>query len=371
MSTRLMTSPVPSLVRTRCTRVGWASRNGLTLLDLLVATCVALIVLGMVATALPPVLDVVQAVPEASDLHQRARAAERVLAAVVASAGAGADLAGEGPLPHAVPAVIPRRIGSAADPPATAWADRFTALAVPGGAAQAPLAQALVPGDTAVTLAWHPACGVHPTCGFGTDDLVLIYGRDGAMVLTTLAAANGLLLTLDEATDQSIALPAHATVVRTMAMFFDGGRRQLRRADDRAPSQPVTDEVVAMQVRYYGTAAPPGAPMVPGADTCDVAADGSPKLGLLGPVPGPPVELTAADFTDGPWCGVGVWRFDADLLRVRALRIALRLQAIASTVRGSSPLWFAMPGQARRPGQEVRDVEVDVFATAPNLAWGQ
>jgi hypothetical protein len=53
------------------------------------------------------------------------------------------------------------------------------------------------------------------------------------------------------------------------------------------------------------------------------------------------------------------------------VRIGVRLQAGAGSVRGSAPEWFARPGQARRLGQEVRDVELDTFVLAPNLAWAQ
>ncbi len=244
-------------------------------------------------------------------------------------------------------------------------------MRVPGGAAQAPLAQPLLPGAATVSLAWHPACGSHPSCAFHKDDLVLIYARGGAMALGTVALVNGLVLSLVDAVDQAIDLPAFAARVETSAVLFDPVKRQLRRADDRAPSQPVVEDVVGMQVRYYGTAAPPRRPLVPGVATCAVAADGTPLLGLLGPVPGPPVELTPADLADGPWCGTGQWRFDADLLRLRAVRVAVRLQAGAPSVRGSSGTFFVMPGTASRPGQEVRDVSIDMFATAPNLAWGQ
>ena len=89
-------------------------------------------------------------------------------------------------------------------------------------------------------------------------------------------------------------------------------------------------------------------------------------------MPGPPVELTMADFTDGPWCGTGAWRFDADLLRVRAVRVGRPPAGdVARRCGDAPPEWFARPGQARRPGQEVRDVELDMFVTAPNLAWAQ
>ena len=112
-------------------------RRGIALLELLIATGVALGALAVIATALPPVLDVVRAVPEAADLQQRTRGTEAVLADLIASAGAGADLIGEGPLVHAVPAVIPRRVLASADPAGTAWADRLSLVLVEARAALA------------------------------------------------------------------------------------------------------------------------------------------------------------------------------------------------------------------------------------------
>ena len=345
--------------------------QGAALLELLVATLVALAAVGTITLALPPVLDVVQAVPEATDLHQRARAAEQIVTATLVNAGAGADLVGEGPLSHAVPAVLPRRLGTGGDPPGTAWADRVTVLHAPARAAQAPLAAVLLAGDALVRLQWHPACGTHPSCGFTRGDLVLVHGRDGATAVSTLALVSGLELTLGSPPDQTISPPAHAVAVAASTLHFDAARRQLRRADDLTSSQPVVDDVVGMGVRYYGTAGPLRWPAIAGGDTCAVAADGTPRTGLLGPVPGPPVELAVADFLDGPWCGSGAWQFDLDLLRIRALRVNLRLQAAAAAVRGRWPAWFAIPGSAQRPGVEVRDVEQEVFVPLPNLAWGQ
>ena len=360
-----------TIARARHRRPSLRVRRGVALLELLIATCVALTTLAIISTALPPVLDVVRAVPEATDLQQRTRGTEAVLADLVGTAGAGADLVGEGPLVHAVPATIPRRVLASADPPATAWADRLSLVHVEASAAQAPLAAAVPAGSVAVPLTWHPACGTHPSCGFHAGDLVLVYSRTGAMVISTLAAAQGLLLTLTTPPDQALPLPATAAAIVIRTLSFDAVRQQLRLASNAAASQPLTDDVVAVRVRYYGTAAAPRWPAIAGTDTCAVLADGTPRLGLLGPVPGPPVELTVAGFMDGPWCGAGAWRFDADLLRVRALRIGVRLQAASTAVRGRALEWFARPGQARRPGQEVRDVELETFVLAPNLAWAQ
>lgn len=356
-----------SSVRSRAGR----DADGFTLVDLLVATAVALAALAAVSAALPPILDTMQAVPEAADLHQRSRATEAVVSGMLTSAGAGAALLGEGPLSRTVPAIWPRRLLGSADPAGTAWADRLTLLRVDIWAAQAPTASSLGAGSSVVPIAWHPACGGDASCGFRRGDLVVVRARTGAMAMATLASVAGLVLTLASPVDEAIPLPASVSVVEASALSFDAARRQLRRADGSAPSQPVTDDVVAFRFRYYGTPAAPRSPAVPGSETCVVAADGTPKLGLLGPVPGPPVELTLAELIDGPWCGTGQWRYDADLLRLQAVRVAMRLQAVSPAVRGVLPTWFAMPGSARRVSAEVRDVEMDVFVRTPNLAWSQ
>lgn len=345
---------------------------GVTLAELLVAVCLGLGTLAVVVAALPPVLDVVQTVPEAADLGHRARGAEEVVTRIVEQAGAGADLLGLGPLSHFLPPVWPQRLGtSTSDVPGSAWDDRLTALHVRAGAAQAPLANAVVPGATTLSLAWHPACGLDASCGFRRGDVVLVFNREGALEITTLTAVAGLALARADTASQFVSLPAQVAAVTASVLFLDVARRQLRLADVQSLNQPLVDDVVAVRVRYYGAAAPPRWPAAPGTATCAVQADGTPRLGLLGPVPGPPVELTLANLSDGPWCGSGTGRFDADLMRVRAIRLALRLQASSPAVRGAVPAWFFHAGTAHRPGQHVRDVELDLFVTPPNLAWAQ
>ena len=66
-------------------------------------------------------------------------------------------------------------------------------LHVEARAAQAPLASAVPAGSLVVPLTWHPACGTHPSCGFRRGDLVIVYSRTGAMVISTLAAVQGLV----------------------------------------------------------------------------------------------------------------------------------------------------------------------------------
>lgn len=343
-------------------------RAGVTLVEVLVALMMALALIGIVGNALPPLLDQVRAVPEEIDIHQRTRAASAIVRAAIITAGAGADLIGDGRLVRRVPAVWPRRLIT--DAPGTAFADRVSVLSVPELAPQAPLAAPLAPGDVVVRLDAHPACGVDATCGFRRGHLLIVTGADGTMALGEVAAVAGPVLTLGSAVDQPVGLPADVARIHTTTLMADAARRQMRRIDDLGSSQPAVEEVVSMRIRYYGSAAPPRHPAVPGVDTCAVAADGAPRLGLLGPVPGPPVEITVAQLLDGPWCGQGRWQFDADSLRVRAVRVALRLQAGPASLRGRDPLRFALPGTSSRATQEVRDVDIDVFVPAPNLAWG-
>ena len=47
------------------------------------------------------------------------------------------------------------------------------------------------------------------------------------------------------------------------------------------------------------------------------------------------MPLTAAQLTDGPWCGQSPGRFDADLLSVRRVGVTLRLEAEGTEFRGA------------------------------------
>jgi len=107
-----------------------------------------------------------------------------------------------------------------------------------------------------------------------------------------------------------------------------------------------------------------------------------PRLAVRGDPGSALVRLTAADFTDGPWCpglttGAGAPlpnRFDADLLRVRLVRVTLRVQVRSDALRGSNPatqLLFANPGRAHRAEQLVPDQEIRFDVAPPNMNLGR
>jgi hypothetical protein len=78
------------------------------------------------------------------------------------------------------------------------------------------------------------------------------------------------------------------------------------------------------------------------------------------------VELTEAMLTDGPWCpdASSSGRYDADLLRLRRVRVELRVQVGDVTLRGASALQFRHPGTARVGQRAVPDYSL-AFDIAP------
>jgi len=79
-------------------------------------------------------------------------------------------------------------------------------------------------------------------------------------------------------------------------------------------------------------------------------------------------RLPLSAFTDGPWCpdGASPNRFDADLLRIRLVRVTLRVQAQSASVRGTDMHWFSRPGAAREAARLVPDLEVYVDVAIRN-----
>ncbi len=344
-----------------------AHREGFTAVEALGALALTTVVLSALLLLVQPTLDQVVRVPEGTSLHDRSRGAAAVIRGALESAGAGADLLGHGLLTDAVPAVWPRRLGRwQPDPDGSAWADRFTTLRVPWLAAQAPLAGV---APNVLTLTGHGACGTHQSCGFSTGDHLAVVEEAGAVSFSRVVGTSGLVLQLDEAIPDAVETPSFATAVDMTVIYFDATRRQLRRYDGFGSDQPLVDDVVWMSVRYYGDPLPPRRPAVAGEATCVVDASGQPLLPLAGPAPAPLVELALADLSDGPWCGRTPWQFDADLLRLRAVRVAIRLQAAAAAVRGSG-LEFLHPGISRRVAEQVPDVALDIFVTPRVLAAG-
>jgi hypothetical protein len=97
-----------------------------------------------------------------------------------------------------------------------------------------------------------------------------------------------------------------------------------------------------------------------------------------GPTAGALAVIPYAQLNDGPWCpGVTTSmgaalpnRFDADMLRVRRVRITLRVQVGTAELRGTNPAGrtlFVHPGTARHGEQVVPDQEIQFDVTPRNM----
>ena len=108
--------------------------------------------------------------------------------------------------------------------------------------------------------------------------------------------------------------------------------------------------------------------------TVDASGNRVPRLAILGDGSNAHalVRLTEAQLSDGPWCpdAASPDRFDADLLRIRAIAVTLRVQAALAALRGPAGTLFANAGTSANGSRWVPDQEVR-FEVAPrnlNLA---
>ena len=99
---------------------------------------------------------------------------------------------------------------------------------------------------------------------------------------------------------------------------------------------PLVDGVRDLHFTYYADPDPASAPAIGAAGGTCVYAPGPPPRPLLAPLGGASLsELSASELTDGPFCGIAPNRFDADLLRIRRVRVALRVAPVSGA--GSRP----------------------------------
>src|SRR4029079_3015243 len=95
----------------------------------------------------------------------------------------------------------------------------------------------------------------------------------------------------------------------------------------------------------------------------------SARVGMLNASDQGLVALTPAMLADGPWCPdeAAPNRFDADLLRVRRVRVTVRVQSSVAMLRGAAGMLFRKGGTSRSPDQLVPDLEAQFDVAPRNL----
>ena len=382
--------------------------RGFTLAELLVATAVTLVALGLAASLLRPVSVAFQSLPEAVDAQQRLRAAAQAIVDDITGAGAGPVLGWGGRAVPEWPAALPCRWAGeplGTRPGGCAQADAISLVTMPLAAPQALVAEDLAAPGGPIRVAALSACALsHPACRFHDDGRALVADGTGAWDLVPITAVSSDGLTLDHASAPLTRLYRAGAILgettsSAYSLRFDPvtGASQLRRSTDGSPDMPMLDHVTGLRFEYFGRAEPPA-----------VVSDDDPiaRRATYGPLPPPagvddmldawppgencqffrvdglayprqaalPVEadrlarLPLGVFADGPWCpdGASANRYDADLLRIRLVRVTLRVQAQALAVRGSDARFFAQPGAGREAARLVPDIEVRVDAAIRN-----
>jgi prepilin-type N-terminal cleavage/methylation domain-containing protein len=391
------------------------SAKGFTLIELLVALTIALIVAAGVVKLADDARTFFLVQPEVMDVTQRARVGVDLLTGELTNAGAGASLGTDaGPLIRWMPPIIPARYqgsgsgsgsGSSSsssggggggggggtgafDAAGQVFSDRLTIITAAEDVPLVPVRGAMAGAAASLPIGGSPGCPAGDAlCGFRAGQRIAVFDRTAAFDLATVrtpvalpspSAPFGSADLLLDAPPLAKAFreedDARVVRVRVVSYYHDAVRNQLRRATGPRADAPVLDDVVGLSFRYFGERAPPSSPRPPpGAANCLFDVDGAPALGVRAPDDGDQVELTAALLTDGPWCGAGASAgavFDADLYRVRRIRVTLRIQANPAWARGRDPNLFRRPGTGTAPRLLVPDYVITFDVSPRNFAVG-
>jgi Tfp pilus assembly protein PilW len=322
---------------------------GFSLLELTIALGLTLAVTTTVVTMVHPARGAFAALPEGADMQQRLRVGVDTLTRDLMLAGAGSYIAGHsGPLNDFVAPVMPFRRGAVeSDPAETFRTDAITVISVPPTAAQTTLAADLTSGSLMLRLAPTSGCptGVN-LCRFTPGMTVLAFDETGAFDLFTIATV------VDSASQIAIAAwPAGSSAVykagapvaeaQVHTYFVKNNpatkNSQLMHHDGSANAEaPVVDHVVGMAFEYYGESQ---------------------------------TRITAAELTDGPWLPTPAsgGRWDADLRRIRAVGVTLRVEAALAALRGPAGTLFSNGGTATAANAWMPDQEIRFQVSPRNL----
>ncbi len=393
--------------------------GGFTIVELLIAATVLMLLAGALFEFIVPALGTFQAQPEVADMQQRLRVSTDVLAKDLMMAGAGMYTGtSAGALHNYFAPVVPYRIGDrSSDARAGVFyrSDAISVIYVPSTPAQA----MVQPLDNGAKLARHasqllvtsePNCPPDRSdarCGFTEKMRALLFTAGGAFDAVTIGGVQGSVLQLQYDGDLSAEYPKGSpiTEVATHTYYLKSDPAsttfQLMHYDGHLTDLPVVDNVVALLFEYWGTAAPPmllpnkaptdtvgpwttygprppalgqpgaSATAWPDGENCAFAVVGGvqvPRLPSLG-ADSSQVQLLSAMLTDGPWCPdtAADEPYDADLLRVRRIRVRLPIQVASAALRGPAGALFLRGGTSTSAERYIPDQEVRFDITPRNM----
>ena len=306
------------------------SSSGFTLADLLVTLVLMSLVAAAVAVLVASTDRLAGSQASLIDAQQRARVVAVTLGRDLRQAGAGIDRGSmSGSLGKVFPAVWPRRLGRLRpDGVTVARADVVTLVYVPDTVLQTTLGSGDVPALGRVVLS--PCAGGALPCPAVRGSTLAVFDALGRVDLLGVLDSDGVVAQVRPLATSggNFEMGSTAAEVVIRGYYFDRVAAQVRLYDGDGSDQPVVDEVAGLTFEYFGDPAPPRWPRPsPGLENCLYLGSGEWRGGTtLAASDDGLAPLPLAMLTDGPWCGTGDTAFDADLLRVRRVRVAARLR---------------------------------------------
>jgi len=352
---------------------------GFSLVESLVSLVLMLAVTGAVFGLLNPNTQISQGQPEAMDMQQRARVASDVLARDLFMAGAGLYAGPQaGALTNYFAPVIPRKMGfQNADAYTVVRPDAITIQYVPNTYSQTTIRDPMPQPSSELKVEDMPNCPQgEELCGFKEGMTLLIFddlGHFDFFTVTNVQNAAGHLQHIQQDLSFSYQPGAYVAQADTHTYYLDAANRQLRHYDGYLTDVPVVENVVGLTFTYFGDPNPPRAPKPPvGVANClyDTAGNLLAGLQTLTAQGGSLAELPLASLADGPWCGNGNNRFDADLLRVKKIRIDIRVEAGDDALRGTGSE-FVRSGFSKSALRTLPDFSVRFDVTPRNMNLGR
>jgi type II secretory pathway pseudopilin PulG len=389
---------------------------GFTLVELLVSSAITITIAVAVLGFASQAQQIFQSQPEASDVHQRLRVGVDSLQHDLIMAGAGTSAGpATGALTYFLSPILPYvAFGDTPDPARGIYfrSDTISILYIPPTPSQSRLAAPLSPGGLDVRIDSPPNCPaatVAQICGLEAGDRVLVFDDASQWdIFSVDQVGSGGALLQHRASPSVSRYDTGAALaearIGTYHLKTDEAAQifQLMRHDGWASDLPMVDDVVGLGFEYFGDPEPPrlsgtllgtvpgpwttygpAPPLVgeirgtwPEGENCAflvVNGQHTPRLAVLGGGGFSLVELPASLLTDGPWCpdAFASNRFDADLLRVRKVRVTLRVQSALASLRGPAGLLFRKGGTARAGSRYVPDLEVQFDVTPRNMNLGR
>jgi hypothetical protein len=356
-----------------------SSDAGFSLVESIVAMGLMVIVTIAVFDLANPATTASQTQPEVVDMQQRARVASDMLFRDLFMAGAGVYSGPKtGALNTFFAPIIPRKMGyQNADNWDVIKPDAVTITYIPNTYSQTTIRDAMPHPSAELKVEPMPNCPLNDKlCGFKVDMTLLIFDKEGHFDFFTVTEVQ-----IDSAHLQHnqgmLSYPYQPGAIVTQAeshtYYFDAANRQLRHYDGHLSDVPVVDNVVGLDFEYFGTAEPPLTPKPPpGVANCLYDAAGNFAAGMpsLTPEGGSLAPLPLSMLNDGPWCGDGQNRYDADLLRIRKVRVNLRVQTGQEQFRGTG-VDFQNAGKSQSALRYLPDYSLSIEVSPRNMNLGR